>query len=261
MPAVFCANIHQLLLRNGRHGYMQQSGRARLPPNEAARLKALDDLAILDTEPEEVFDRITRLASYILGVPIVLISLVDEERQWFKSRLGLDASETHRDLAFCSHAILSDELFVIPDATADERFAQNPLVTGAPDIRFYAGAPLTIRDGIRLGTLCAIDTEPRVLDDEQIQALQDLAAIVVDELALRQSSRRLTSANDALEQFAFTASHDLRAPLKKLVNLADIAMLDSGDDELRPLLKPIQASAFELERVVSDLATRSSAAS
>ncbi len=253
---------------------MEQSGRAGLPPNEAARLKALDDLAILDTEPEEVFDRITRLASYLLGVPIVLISLVDEERQWFKSRRGLDASETHRDLAFCSHAILSDKLFVVPDATADERFAQNPLVTGAPDIRFYAGAPLTIRDGIRLGTLCAIDTEPRVLDDEQVQALQDLAAVVVDELALRQSLRLaaststelerqaigLRSANHALEQFAFTASHDLRAPLKKLVNLADIAMLDTRDDALRPLLEPIQASAFELERVVSDLASRSSAA-
>lgn len=165
--------------------------KAPFPANEAARLRALRALEILDTPAEDRFDRLTRIAQHILQVPIVLISLVDAERQWFKARRGLDASETPRDISFCGHAILGAEIFVVPDAAADERFFDNPLVTQAPDIRFYAGAPLTLSDGMRVGTLCAIDRQPRQLDERQLASLRDLAQCVTDELELNTRLRRL----------------------------------------------------------------------
>lgn len=156
---------------------------APLPADEAARLGALRELAILDTPAEARFDRLTRLARDLFGVPIALVSLVDEDRQWFKSRQGLPAPETSREVSFCAHAILAErDVFVIPDATRDERFADNPLVTGAPDIRFYAGAPLSTSDGQQVGTLCVIDRSPRVWTAEQSDALRDLADIVEAEL-------------------------------------------------------------------------------
>ncbi|MEQ9643214.1 MAG: diguanylate cyclase [Alphaproteobacteria bacterium] len=177
-----------------------------LPSNESARLACLRDYRVLDTAPEEAFDRVTRLAAGILGVPISLVSLVDADRQWFKSRVGLDATETPRDFAFCAHAICDHEVMEVPDARRDDRFCDNPLVTGAPHIRFYAGAPLETADGHRLGTLCAIDTEPRQLDSDQKQQLHDLASIVIDELELRhlaersrQAEARLTDAVEALD--------------------------------------------------------------
>ncbi|MBI1206866.1 MAG: PAS domain S-box protein [Azospirillum sp.] len=156
-----------------------------LPADEEARLTALGDYGVLDTPSEPSFDRITRLASEILGFPIVLISLVDRHRQWFKSKVGLDADETPRDLSFCGHAILSDQVLVVEDASKDARFHDNPLVAGDPAIRFYAGAPLRARGGYRLGTLCAIDRQPRRLLPEQVRQLSDLAQIVVDTLDLR----------------------------------------------------------------------------
>ncbi len=152
------------------------------PANEQERLQALQSLGILDTESEERFDRLTRMARRMFRVPIALVSLVDTERQWFKSRAGLDAPETPRDISFCGHTILGDDIFVIVDARNDIRFADNPLVTGAPHIRFYAGAPLRDLKGYKLGTLCLIDTEPRSLDASDLQDLRDLADMAQSEL-------------------------------------------------------------------------------
>ena len=156
--------------------------KASLPSNETARLNALRTLAILDTPPEERFDRITRLASRLFEVPIVLVSLVDANRQWFKACYGLDSSETGRDISFCGHAILSDNILVIPDAREDERFWDNPLVTGDPFVRFYAGYPLSGPTGHKLGTLCLLDTKPRQFTQADREALTDLAKLVEKEL-------------------------------------------------------------------------------
>ena len=149
---------------------------------------------MLDTVPEEVFDDLTELAARICEAPIALISLVDEKRQWFKSRLGTTVTETSRDVSFCAYAITQSDLFIVPDATRDERFANNPLVTSDPKIRFYAGAPLITPDGHALGTLCVIDKVPRELRPDQQQALRILARHVVSQLELRRRSRELSAA-------------------------------------------------------------------
>ena len=156
----------------------------RRPSNEDERLAHLYSLDVLDTPAEERFDRITRLAKGLFEVPIVLISLVDEKRQWFKSRQGLTACETSREISFCGHAILGDELLVIEDATADERFHDNPLVVQEPEIRFYAGCPLRDAAGLRLGTLCLIDTRPRRLSAAAREQLRDLGRIAEGELSI-----------------------------------------------------------------------------
>jgi PAS domain S-box-containing protein len=164
---------------------------APIPDNEVGRLAALRGYEILDTLPEEAFDRITRIAAAYLNVPVALVSLVDETRQWFKSRHGLDAEETPRDVAFCAHAIMNDKILVVGNATKDARFADNPLVTSMPNIRFYAGAPLHTKDGFNLGTLCAIGYAPRKITKAQKQILMDLAQIVIDEMELRLAVRKI----------------------------------------------------------------------
>lgn len=159
-----------------------------LPEDELTRLQVLHALCILDSGPEERFDRLTRMARRVFSTPIALVSLVDLNRQWFKSCQGLSVNETGRDVSFCGHAILGDEVFVIPDAAGDARFADNPLVTGEPHIRFYAGCPLKVSRGAKVGTLCIIDQQPRSFDGEDARALRDLAAMVEDELSAFQTA-------------------------------------------------------------------------
>ena len=160
---------------------------APIPLNEADRLRALRLYKILDTGSEKAFDDLTRLAAAICQTPISLITLLDENRQWFKSNIGLNSTQTSRDVAFCGHAILQDDLLVVEDASHDERFAENPLVESDPSIRFYAGAPLTIGNNLRLGTLCVIDRKPRQLTKEQLDALAIIRDAVITQLELRRA--------------------------------------------------------------------------
>lgn len=161
-----------------------------LPDNEDVRLAGLRALNILDTQSEESLDRVTRLAKYLFDVPISLISLVDEDRQWFKSCIGLDVKETPRDISFCGHAILDDDPLVICDTLADPRFADNPLVLNTPKIRFYAGYPIKLSEGVRIGTLCIIDIKPRAFSNEDKQALKDLTLITQREISIMQLATR-----------------------------------------------------------------------
>jgi PAS domain-containing protein len=188
---------------------------APVPENEQERLDALRRYAILDTLPEAAFDRVAELAASICAAPIALVSLIDSERQWLKAKVGLTLSDTPRDVAFCAHAIVEQDLFVVPDASADERFAANPLVTAPPKIRFYAGAPLITPDGFAVGTLCVLDHVPRHLSDQQQQALRVLSSQVVAQLELRKTkddlSRARTDATSAGE--ALRASEEFKSRL------------------------------------------------
>lgn len=157
------------------------------PSNETARLAALEKYAILDTDPEQCFDDLTLLASFICKTPIALISLVDGERQWFKSRVGTAVTETPREIAFCSTAILQSDVMVVPDALKDERFRHNPLVVSEPHIRFYAGAPLITEEGYALGTLCVVDQSPRDLAANEREALKALSRLILAQLEFRKN--------------------------------------------------------------------------
>jgi GAF domain-containing protein len=163
-----------------------------LPTNERRRLEVLWKYNLLDTPPEKPLDDLTELAASICETPIALLSLVDEKRQWFKSRIGLTQTETAREVSFCTHAILQKEVMIVPDALKDPRFAHNPLVTASPFIRFYAGAPLFTEEGCALGTLCVIDHEPRQLSEKQVKALQTVARVVISHLELRRQIQDLT---------------------------------------------------------------------
>lgn len=223
---------------------------ARILENEEERLIALLAYDVMDTDPEQAYDDLTRIASEICGTPIALVSLVDDERQWFKSKVGLDAEETSREIAFCPHAILEPtQVFVVPDALEDERFADNPLVTGEPHIRFYAGAPLVNSDGLAMGTLCVIDHQPRQLEETQLATLEALARQVVGQLELRKKNlelRRavtsLKSANEDLQDFTAFAAHDLRSPLNRILAYSSF-LKDQEDGKLSP------ESAADLQRI------------
>jgi DNA-binding response OmpR family regulator len=166
--------------------------RARTPPAEAERVAKLHQLAILDTPPEERFDRITRIAAATFDVPIALISLVDRDRQWFKSCVGLNTRETPREVAFCAHAVEQGADVVVPDTLLDDRFADNPLVVDGPRIRFYAGAPLLMGTGLCLGTLCIVDTRPRHLTAAELATLHDLRDMVLEQLLGTGAQKNLT---------------------------------------------------------------------
>ncbi len=183
-----------------------------LPENEAARLRLLRLHDILDTASEKAFDELTRLAATLFDVPISLISLVDENRQWFKSRVGLEAEQTPRSHAFCAHAIMGPELMVVEDATQDPRFRSNPLVQGEPRIRFYAGAPLELEPGRCIGTLCVIDRKPRRLDERQRESLASLRNAVVSQLELRKAMEELRSLRSLLPVCAWCSSIRVEGP-------------------------------------------------
>ena len=241
---------------------------APIPPDDAARLKALRGHNLLDTLPEPEYDAITRLAAQICGVPVSLISLVDEDRCWFKSNHGLDGpSEAPRSVAFAAHAIAAPgEPFVVEDALADERFADGPLALGDPPIRFYAGTPLVDDDGHALGTLCVIDHEPRRLDDGQLASLRALATQVTALLRLRREAAEraelqadLERVNADLSAFNYSVAHDLRAPLGIVGGLAEIvdedyaALLDDDGREAVVRLRAAAARARDLVDALLDL--------
>jgi GAF domain-containing protein len=186
---------------------------APLPNNEAQRLDVLRSYEILDSKREEGFDDLTRIAAQICATPMALVSLVDENRQWFKSSVGLDAPETHRNLAFCSHAILQDKVFIVQDAHKDIRFHDNALVTGAPHLRFYAGAPLQTSDGHALGTLCVLDHVPRELDDEQKAALEALARQTMAQMELRRALEAAERTGRYRSRLMAVMGHDLKQPV------------------------------------------------
>ncbi|MBB5319632.1 GAF domain-containing protein [Marinobacter oulmenensis] len=201
-------------------------------PDEARRQNALDRTGLLDTRSEERFDRITRTAARLFDVPIALVSLVDHQRQWFKSRYGLDATQTARDISFCGHAIQSDSVFVIEDAEDDNRFCDNPLVCGEPGIRFYAGAPVRDHEGYRLGTLCVIDRKPRAFSAEDKDTLRDLADIVEREVQLRElgsyygeRDRALNILNEIALDTEGPAHDRIRAALRRACHYLD---MDTG---------------------------------
>ncbi len=242
---------------------------AAVPPqNETERLARLRAYEVLDTNPEEAFDRVTRVAAHLFETPIALVSLIDENRQWFKSKQGLDAEETPREVAFCAHAILQDDIFVISDATQDDRFKNNPLVTGGPEIRFYAGAPLRTSDGLGLGTLCVIDTKPRNPTPNELENLRDLAKLAMDVLNLRHAGHRAmeeaqqTAKLDTLQNsFIDSVNHELRTPLTSLAGA--LGLLRSGavadlDEETQSVFEVAERNTHTLMKLIADILDMSS---
>jgi signal transduction histidine kinase len=210
---------------------------AATPDNEEERLSALDDYNIINSLPEEDYDAIAKIAAVICNSPIAMVSLIDKDRQWFKSNHGLDTKEIPRDVAFCAHSILNpDDLLIVNDATKDERFFDNPLTTGSLNLVFYAGAPLNTSEGFSLGTLCVIDNKPRELEQSQKDSLKLLAKQVVNLLELRKKNYELIKANkeaaklnEQLNNFAYRLTHDLKSPINGVNFLVDVLKQDHID--------------------------------
>jgi len=229
--------------------------KGNLPANEAQRLAALNELEILDTIEEQAYDDLTDLASNICNTPVSLVSLIDTDRQWFKSHHGLDARETPRDFAFCAHAINSDDLFIIENADNDERFHDNPLVTNEPFVKFYAGAPLILKNNIRVGTLCVIDHQPRKINQSQRNALQALARQVVTQFELRLQLKALKHLDHAKDEFLSMVSHELRTPLTSLIGSLGILehQINQHDKEINPMLSIAKRNSDQLLLIVNDI--------
>lgn len=221
--------------------------RAPLPENEAARLEALRQTGLLDTKTEAAFDRVTDLAARVCGTPAALITLVDVDRQWFKSNVGVEFSETPRDVAFCAHAILQPDLFVVPDALEDTRFAHNPLVTTEPKIRFYAGKPLITNEGCALGTLCVIDTVPRKLEATQTDALNHLAKYATTLIELRRTHELLGEHASEWEQGGADGD-DRAAALARLSS--DLEGMISARSRSEASLRELEAALERAEEFV-----------
>ena len=232
--------------------------------NEKERLQLLKSYSILDTLPESDFDNITEIAAQICNIPISLITLLDSDRQWFKSHHGLDKSETPKDYSFCAHAIHdSNTPFLIEDARQDERFYDNPLVTGDPNIVFYAGIPLTNSEGLPLGTLCVIDNKPNALNEKQLKSLKALAHQVMILLELRKNKFNLEQVvlelqqnNQELEKFAYIAAHDLKSPLNNISALTHLLKEDYSskiDSDGVELIGLIQHSSDQLRGLIDGL--------
>jgi signal transduction histidine kinase len=228
-----------------------------IPQNEHERLKELRSLKILDSEQEKDFDELVELASIICGVPISLVTLIDADRQWFKSKKGIDESSTHRDVSFCGHAINNDDIFIIENAVADERFYDNPLVTEDPNIRFYAGMPIKSENGYNLGTLCVIDSKPKKLSETQVKALKILGGQASKLIELRDKKLKLESTNEKLQslnqlntQITSIISHDLKGPINSMRAYLNSKYIDANNSEdlaeLFPLVKNNLNSLHEL---------------
>ena len=236
----------------------------KTPENEFVRLKALKEYSILDTLPEEEYDDITKLASRICETSISTISLIDEKRQWFKSKVGLNATETSRNDSFCAHAIIEpDKIFTVKDSRLDARFSDNPLVVGEPHVIFYTGVPLVSPEGLPLGTLCVIDDKPKELNEEQLIALQALSNQVVSLFELRKSkmllekfSKDLETRNIELEKFAYVAAHDIKSPLNNISSLTEILISQYSEnlnDEARMLMSMLDSSSLALRNLVDGI--------
>jgi signal transduction histidine kinase len=229
---------------------------APIPDNEQARIQALLQYEILDTEAEVEYDGFVKLASYICQTPIALVSLVDPTRQWFKAKVGCSAPETSRDIAFCAHAIFQSDMFVVPDTLTDPRFVDNPLVTGEPYIRFYAGAPLITPEGLAIGTLCAIDQVPRDLTGEQLTALQFLSWQVVTQLELRRQTKELQQLVESKNKLFHIVSHDLRSPFNGILAFSQTLAEEAetlSREEIQDFSQTVLTSAEQFMHLIDNL--------
>lgn len=237
---------------------------AKIPNNEVERLQALREYSILDTLPEQDFEDITKIASEICQTPVALITLIDSDRQWFKSNHGLTVTETPRDYAFCAHAINTpNEILIVEDSRQDKRFADNPLVTGYQSVIFYAGIPLINPAGFSLGTICVIDHKPRELSEKQLDSLRALSNQVVKLLEFRkinkillESQKEIQTRNTELEQFAYVVSHDIKSPLNNIISLTTILKEDQKEkisESGKQIITHIANSSLRLKSLIDGI--------